>query len=154
VEDILEFDYPRKVRFKCDKCALCCGDTTGRVRRILLLKIEAKRISLKTNKSVNSFAEKRDGSEPYIYVIKKTANGKCVFLKDNLCTIYHTRPLICRFYPFELKEDENRKHVFAYTDECPAIGKGPYFGKSYFERLFKMSMKIMKENEENIHVQG
>jgi len=152
VENILEFDYPRKIRFECEKCALCCGDTKDRVRRILLLEIEAKRISQKTHKGVDSFAEKLDGFEPYVYMMKKTENGKCVFLKDNLCTIYQIRPLICRFYPFELKEDENHKHAFAYTVECPAIGKGPYLGKCYFERLFKTSMKIMKENEENIHV--
>jgi Fe-S-cluster containining protein len=152
VEDILEFDYPKKVRFKCEKCALCCGDTKDRVRRILLLEIEAKSISQKTHKSVKDFAEKLNGFEPYIYTMKKTEGRKCVFLKDDLCTIYKTRPLICRFYPFELKEDENRKHVFAYTDECPAIGKGPCLEKGYFERLFKTSMKTMKENEENIHV--
>jgi len=152
VEDILEFDYPRKVRFRCEKCALCCGDTKDRVRRILLLEIEAKCISQKTHKGIDNFAEKLNGSEPYVYMMKKMENGKCVFLKDDLCTIYKTRPLICRFYPFELREDENRKHVFAYTIECPAIGKGPYIEKSYFEKLFKMSMKTMRENEENIHV--
>jgi Fe-S-cluster containining protein len=152
VEDILEFGHPKKVRFKCEKCALCCGDTKDRVRRILLLEIEAKRISQKTHKSVDKFAEKLEGFEPYIYMMKKVENGKCVFLKDDLCTIYQTRPLICRFYPFELKEDGHCKHVFAYTHECPAIGKGPYLEKSYFERLFRASMKIMKENEENTHV--
>lgn len=84
-------------------------------------------------------------------MMKKAESGKCIFLKDDLCTIYQTRPLICRFYPFEFKE-ENHKHVFAYTDECPAIGKGPYLEEGYFERLFKASMKTMKENGENIHV--
>jgi Fe-S-cluster containining protein len=152
VANILEFDYPRKVRFRCEKCALCCGDTKDRVRRILLLEVEAESISQKTHKGIDNFAEKLDGSEPYVYMMKKAENGKCVFLKGNLCTIYKTRPLICRFYPFELKEDENCKHVFAYTDECPAIGKGPYIEKSYFEKLFKMSVKTMRENEENIHV--
>ena len=153
-KNILKFDYPQKVRFECEKCALCCGDTKDRVRRILLLRVEAKSISQKTHKRVNDFAESLDGSELYIYVMKKAENGKCVFLKGDLCTIYQTRPLICRFYPFELRADENCKHVFAYTDECPAIGRGPYLEKDYFERLFRASMKTMRENEENIHVQG
>jgi Fe-S-cluster containining protein len=152
VEDTLEFDYPKKVRFKCEKCALCCGDTKDRVRRILLLGIEAKGISLKTHKSVNNFAEKIDGFDPYVSMMKKTENGKCIFLRDNLCTIYQTRPLICRFYPFELKETKNSEHIFGYTNECPAVGKGPCVKKSDFERLFRMSMKTMMENEENTHV--
>jgi Fe-S-cluster containining protein len=144
VEEILKFDYPRKIRFKCEGCALCCGDTKERVRRILLLEVEAKSISQKTHRVVKDFAERLDGFEPYIYMMRKAKNGKCVFLKDDLCTIYQIRPVICRFYPFELKEDEHCKHVFAYTHECPAIGKGPYLEKSYFEKLIKTFMKIMK----------
>ena len=142
----MEFDYPKKLRFRCEKCGLCCGDTKDKVRRILLLEIEAERISQKTHKSLNGFAEKLGGFEPYTHMMKKTEDGKCVFLKDNLCTIYHSRPLICRFYPFELKENENHRHAFAFTDECPAIGKGPNVEKSYFEKLLKLSIKTMREN--------
>ncbi len=145
VKKTSEFNYPKNIRFKCKKCALCCGDTEDRVRQILFLKVEAERISLKTRKSVNLFAEKIEGFEPYVFRMKKTENGKCTFLRDNLCIIYQIRPLICRFYPFELKKAEDNKHIFAYTDECPAIGKGPKLGRSYFEKLFEKSKKIMKE---------
>lgn len=141
----MDFEYPRNVRFRCQRCAICCGDTKDRVRSILLLKIEAKRISQKILKGVDEFAEKVEGCEPYIYRMKKTKDGKCIFLKGNLCTIYQTRPLICVFYPFELKEVENDRYTFAYTSECPAIGKGPQLKKSYFERLFEKSMKMMKD---------
>lgn len=140
----MDFEYPRNVRFKCQRCAICCGDTKDRVRSILLLKLEAKRISQKTLKGVDEFAEKIEGCEPYAYRMKKTKDGKCIFLEGNLCTIYQTRPLICVFYPFELKEVENDRYTFAYTSECPAIGKGPQLKRSYFETLFKKSMKIMK----------
>ena len=124
---------------------MCCGDTKDRVRSILLLKIEAKRISQKILKGVDEFAEKIEGCEPYIYRMKKTEDGKCIFLKGNLCTIYQIRPLICVFYPFELKKVENDRYTFAYTSECPAIGKGPQLKKSYFERLFEKFMKMMKD---------
>ena len=143
----MEFDYPRNVRFKCERCALCCGDTKSKVRSILLLRLEAERISQKTLKSVEDFAEKIEGFEPYVYRMKKTNDGKCMFLKDKSCDIYQIRPLICMFYPFELKEAESNKHIFAYTDECPAIGKGPKLKRGYFERLFKKIMKAMEENK-------
>jgi Fe-S-cluster containining protein len=145
----MEFDYPRNVRFKCLKCALCCGDTKSRVRSILLLKFEADRISQKTLKGVDDFAEKINGFKPYIYRMKKLEDGKCVFLKANSCTIYQIRPLICMFYPFEVKEVRRNRYAFAYTDECPAIGKGPQLAKGYFERLFERFKKIMEANEEN-----
>ena len=143
----LRFSYPKNVRFKCERCALCCGDTKDRVRSILLLRIEAERISQKTLKSVDDFAEKIEGFEPYVYRMKKTKNGKCVFLKDNLCSMYQIRPLICMFYPFELKEVGSNGYIFAYTDECPAIGNGPKLKRGYFERLFKKIMETMEENK-------
>ena len=119
----MKFDYPKNVRFECERCALCCGDTKNRVRSILLLRIEAERISQKTLKSVDDFAEKIEGFEPYVYRMRKTKDGKCIFLKNKSCSVYHIRPLICMFYPFELKEVGSNRYIFAYTDECPAIGK-------------------------------
>jgi len=150
VENILEFDYPKNVHFKCERCALCCGDTKDRVRSILLLKIEAEHISKKTLKSVDEFTEKIGGHKPYVYLMKKTEDGKCIFLKGSSCTIYQIRPLICRFYPFELKEVESNRYTFAYTKECPAVGKGRQLKRSYFERLFRKFMRIMKANVEII----
>jgi Fe-S-cluster containining protein len=147
-KNILEFDYPENISFKCERCALCCADSKNRKRSILLLKIEAERISQKTLKDAAEFAEKIGGFEPYIYRMKKTRDGKCIFLKDNLCTIYKIRPLICVFYPFELRKVRSTRYTFAYTDECPAIGKGPQLKRSYFERLFKKSTRIMREDIE------
>jgi len=141
----LGFEYPKHVRFICDRCATCCGDTKERVRLILLLKIEAERIARKTLKGIGEFAEKIEGSEPYIYWMKKADEGKCVFLKNNSCSIYQVRPLICRFYPFQLSSKNNRP-VFTYTNECQGIGKGPKLKRSFFEKLFKESMKAMTED--------
>ncbi len=141
----MDFDYPKNVRFKCERCALCCGDTKNRVRSILLLRIEAERISHKTLKNVDDFAEKIEGFEPYVYRMKKTKDGKCIFLNDNLCSIYQIKPLICTFYPFKLEVRSNR-YIFAYTDECPAIGNGPKLKRGYFERLFKKFTELMNKN--------
>jgi len=142
----LSFEYPKHVSYVCEKCAICCGDTKERVRQILLLKIEAKRISEKTSKEIEEFAEKIKGCEPYVYRMRKTACGKCVFLKDNLCSIYEIRPLICRFYPFQLENTENGKLIFTYTNECPGIGKGPEFKRRFFEKLLKESERMMAED--------
>jgi Fe-S-cluster containining protein len=142
----MEFDYPKNVRFKCLRCALCCGDTKNRVRSILLFKIEAGRISRKTSKSLDDFAEKVEGFEPYVYRMKKTEEGKCVFLKDSSCSIYESRPLICRFYPFQLKNIKTDRYAFECTTECPSIGKGPQLKKRFFERLFQKSIDSVNEN--------
>jgi len=147
LKDTCEFDYPKGIRFKCEKCALCCGDTAVRVRHIRLLTVEVERIVRFTGKSVDSFAAKVVGFEPYVFEMRKNVDGKCVFLGgNNLCSIYEVRPLICVFYPFELKEVAEGRFVFGFTDECPAVGKGCVLGKGYFEKLFVLFVRVMNEN--------
>jgi len=138
------FEYPRSVNFMCEKCAICCGDTEVRTRRILVLKLEAKRISKKTGKSIAEFADRTVSSELYAYEMRKDTNGKCVFLRSNECSIYGIRPLVCTFYPFELKPTGSNTFVFSHTDECPFIGRGPELKKEYFGKLFARSKAIIK----------
>lgn len=74
--------------------------------------------------------------------MKKAGDGKCVFLKENHCSIYALRPLICRFYPFELKFDDGKQlHVFDFTVECPGINQGDVKGENDFKKLFKLAQE-------------
>jgi Fe-S-cluster containining protein len=105
------------------------------------LESEAEAISAETCSPIEDFATETGGTAPYIYEMKKT-EGKCFFLKNNQCTIYETRPLICRFFPFELKFDQDKKiHVFKYTLECPTINKGKTLTRKDFEELFALAMQ-------------
>jgi Fe-S-cluster containining protein len=134
----VDLDYPKKVRFQCIKCGICCGDTKQKTRHILLLTTEAKQIAAKTSHPISDFAVEIKDKTPYVYEMKKTmGEGKCVFLKNNQCTIYMFRPLICRFYPFELKTSNNRCE-FLYTDECPGINNGKKLGEDYFKKLWRL----------------
>jgi len=136
----MSFEYPAAVRFRCIKCGICCGNTQEKIRHILLLSTEAEKIAAATSQPISEFAVKVEDKAPYSYEMRKTVeNGKCVFLENNHCTIYSLRPLICRFYPFELKIAANRKHKFLYTDKCPGIGKGKMLSKNYFEKLFQLA---------------
>ncbi|MDI6805894.1 MAG: YkgJ family cysteine cluster protein, partial [Candidatus Bathyarchaeia archaeon] len=141
-----DFEYPENVRFKCEKCAICCGDTKERVRHVLLLEVEARRIAMKTSKILRSSPKKLKMLNLTFYQMRKNAEGKCVFLEDSLCSIYQIRPLICKFYPFQLKNTKNGGFEFTYTNECPNIGRGPKLKKRFFEKLFREFMKIRREN--------
>lgn len=131
-----KFDYPKNLRFYCTKCGICCGDTKERCRSILLLKREVEDIAKEVLKPISDFTVNSEEMKPYSYKMKKTENGKCVFLKDNRCIIYPLRPLICKFYPFELKVMNNKKYKFLQTEECPGINEGQVLRKSYFQRMF------------------
>jgi Fe-S-cluster containining protein len=142
----MNFDFPHDVRFKCVRCGICCGDTPAKTRHILLLKTEAKQISNSTKMAIGEFALEIEGKEPYSYeMIKTVKESKCIFLKEKICTIYAKRPLICRFYPFELKAIESRKHKFAHTDECPGIGKGRTLKHEYFLKLLRLAACKLKK---------
>jgi len=110
------------------------------------LKSEANRISNDASIEIDKFAEKIVGFEPYIYQMRKTEDGKCVFLKGNSCLIYPIRPLICRFYPFQLRGSGKGRYIFTYTNECLGIGNGSELKRGFFEKLFRMFMKSMREN--------
>jgi Fe-S-cluster containining protein len=135
----MSFNYPVAVRFQCVKCGICCGDTKEKTRHILLLRTEAKQIAKATLQPILEFTVKIKDKAPYSYEMKKTEDGKCIFLENNCCIIYTVRPLICRFYPFELKIAHSGKYMFLYTPECPGINKGPILSKNYFRKLFQLA---------------
>ena len=140
------FEYPENVSFDCKLCGRCCGDTEDHTRHVLLLKVDAKRITNQTNLDVSEFADEVEGSEPYVYEMKKPENGQCFFLKNSRCTIYNSRPLICRFYPFQL-DNQNNTYVFSYTNKCPGVGKGDNLTLEFFEKLFATATQAMEQNK-------
>ena len=140
--------YPKHIRFRCQRCALCRRDTEHKIRLILLLKTETENIHEKTLMSFDEFAEKIDGFEPYLYVTKKTEDGDCIFLRNESCSIYKVRPLIYRFHPFQLHNLRNNQYGFTYTNECPNIGKGPRLKRSFFQKMLRIFIETVREDVE------
>jgi len=103
----------------------------------MLLRKDARAISDAVLKPIEAFATVTGGQRPYVYEMRKTLEeGKCLFLEGTDCSIYTVRPLVCRFYPFELTTLKTGKPSFFCTGECPGIGKGKRLKKDYFENLF------------------
>lgn len=140
----MEFIYPDDIRFSCNRCGLCCGDTDKKTRHILLLRSEGEKIAKETGLPTSEFLTAIDDKQTFCYEMKKSKSGKCNFLKDNGCSIYSLRPLICRFYPFQLTFDPDKeKHVFNFTKECPSINQGKLFTKKEFEFLFELARQML-----------
>lgn len=138
----MNFTFPAKMRFECNRCGLCCGDTQEKTRHILLLQKEAKQIAEHVRMQTADFSLEINDKFPYGCEMKKTSDGQCVFLKENQCTIYSLRPLICRFYPFQLTFDKAKNlHIFDFTFECPQINQGKILSQKDFENLFKWAQK-------------
>jgi Fe-S-cluster containining protein len=138
----VDFTYPNNIRFDCNRCGLCCGDTKQKTRRILLLENEVKQIASQTAKAIADFSVEIGDKPPYSYEMKKTSEGKCIFLKENQCTIYPLRALICMFYPFQLTFDKTKdRYIFDFTFECPEINQGRVLSQGDFERLFGLAQE-------------
>ena len=141
-----DFTHPVKVRFECNRCGLCCGDTEQKTRHILLLKSEAEKISSQTCQPIADFAVEVEEKQPYVYEMKKLNEGKCVFLTNNHCSIYCLRPLICMFYPFELKFNEDKAtYEFSFTLECPEINQGKLYSTFDFKKLFDVANERLNQ---------
>jgi len=61
-----------------------------------------------------------------IMALKKSDDGECLFLKDNLCMIHEIRPGACRSFPFVFDEHEGDISwgLSAMKEICPGLGKG------------------------------
>jgi Fe-S-cluster containining protein len=106
------------------------------------LESEAEKIASLTCQRITDFSVEINDNDPYVYEMKKSSEGKCVFLKDNQCSVYSLRPLICMFYPFELKFNEDKEsHYFDFTVECPGINHGRFLEKTDFKRLFELAQE-------------
>jgi len=80
---------------------------------------------------------KPDGIYKYQMVQK---NGACIFFSNNKCTIYELRPLICRFYPFTMIENES--YVFQVDADCPSVNIGKYITKKDLARLIEEAIRV------------
>ena len=128
--------YPRRILWACIHCAKCCCDAPNHDRQILLLQSEADEISKATEMMITDFSEP-SAHDIYALRMKKKA-GKCIFLEGAKCRIYEKRPLVCRFYPMWLTQD-NGTYVFGIADECPGIGKGRLFDGDHYVSLLKLA---------------
>lgn len=145
----MQFDYPAHISFVCSECGLCCGDTSIKVRNVLLLKSDVERIAKLTKREISTFAVKTYDNLPYLYEMRKGSDKKCVFLKDNKCSVYDVRPLICRFYPFELSTNDEDMHIFRVTKECLGVICSDNFNAKelsvdYFRALFELAWAELK----------
>jgi uncharacterized protein len=115
----------RLLRFRCTGCGNCCKDPL-----LPLTDADAKRIVARTGEPPETFLRWVDrhgiemGDEPEgfvslrqgkrVMVLRHGRNG-CHFLgSDNRCTIYSSRPLGCRIFPFDPtfnKKDGKLRHL-------------------------------------------
>jgi Fe-S-cluster containining protein len=142
----LKLRYPENIRFECQRCARCCGDTQERERNILMLEREVEQISEITNLKPEEFSTPASSADPYQYTMRKQ-DGKCIFLKGADCHIYSHRPLLCRFYPFWLKQHSADSFEFKVSNECPGVGLGKVIEEENFMVMLAEALNRIENQE-------
>jgi Fe-S-cluster containining protein len=98
--------YLKRGRFSCMMCGTCC-----RFRVIPLTKEDVRRLESGGH---------RDFTTKKGELCLKRAMGRCVFSKDDKCSVYELRPAVCREFPFF------KVYGIGYAEKasfCPAMEK-------------------------------
>ncbi len=131
------------VNFSCHHCGHCCTEVV-----CLPTPWDVLRIAVNTGADPARFLEflcpdeitgvtKNDptwllvGDERFIMALQRDEQVGCFFLdkQTKFCTIYEHRPLLCRLYPFKLREtrDDEFAGFSLHTDVgCPRHRDGRY----------------------------
>ena len=140
-------DIEKGIRFKCQGSGNCCV-SRGSYGYVYLSKKDIKTLSigLKTTqkKFIKNYCDETDG---FIHLKELKKNkGNCIFLIDKRCSVYKSRPIQCRTWPFWPENMNTKDWNNDIAKNCPGVGKGKLIKK---EEILKQ-IKIDYENEINI----
>jgi len=126
----------------CKGCQLNCCSTAYVIPDI----ISFRKMAASLNLDFADFIDRYFQMDKLGVGLLRLQPNPCVFLKDNICTIYSVRSLICRFYICSrlLGDTEELIYKIAWTGaaatqifaEQMGLIKGNRLGSSSFDRLF------------------
>ncbi|AEF85186.1 conserved hypothetical protein [Treponema primitia ZAS-2] len=115
--------YANGLLFSCTRCSECCRIDPGFVfLRKKDTEILVSALKMKYTEFVETYCRwvpGFDGTEQLS--LKEKANYDCIFW-DRGCSVYESRPLQCRTFPFWPSMLESAKYWKSMS--CPGMGKG------------------------------
>jgi hypothetical protein len=134
--------YDDGLRFECQKCSACCRHDPGYVfltKTDLDLLVEGT--GLNEADFLNKYCVTVDlGGFKRISLIEKS-NYDCIFWEEGGCTVYNSRPVQCRTFPFWISSLEDKADWDALAADCPGIGKGEIIFKEEIEKKIEERQK-------------
>jgi uncharacterized protein len=132
--------------FKCQGCAKCCrgafGDNTvtvfpGEIRR-LMAATGREWLDIVEPELEEGDADDYGNLHAFEWALRKKPDGDCMFLEGGRCTVYESRPCVCRTYPFYLEEGR------VGHGDCEGIGceKGQDSRATAKEMIFRSVLEL------------
>ncbi|MEI8092903.1 MAG: YkgJ family cysteine cluster protein [Spirochaetales bacterium] len=121
---MLEPFYKDGLKFECTQCHACCRHDPGYV---FLSRPDLQALCQQLHTSENDFVERFcrwvDLGDGLVLSLREKKNFDCIFW-DQGCTVYASRPVQCRTYPFW---ESPLKSLESWTWEgryCPGVNRG------------------------------
>lgn len=122
-----KFHGEKYLKFRCTECGNCCSDTIVPISHLdvqrLMQGTGLKATDLCTFYTPKDFDDGGDSLEfanldggRFTLGLRKRFDKEndrdsCAFFKDNRCSVYESRPVTCRVWPFTLSFDASGKRV-------------------------------------------
>ena len=133
-----EFYYPAGLRWRCTRCGRCCMDVEGWDRRVLLLKKDVRRLE-----AIEQQGFREPADEGKFVAVMRKIEGRCLFLGEDGCKLYESRPLLCRMYPFYV-ERQGGVYIIGFGTECPGFGGGDVLSEGFYAKLLGYALDQME----------
>jgi len=142
--------YDQGLKFECTQCHACCRHDPGYV---FLSRQDLDSLALGVGMDSKAFIAKYcrwvDLGQGFVLSLKEKKNFDCVFW-DKGCTVYASRPVQCRTYPFwegPVSSAEKWKWEGRF---CPGINRGKLHDKSEIEKALdaRRSHPVLRQGEE------
>ncbi len=124
--------YGDGLRFECTQCGACCSGEPGHV---WVDDTEIEAMALEMGLEVAAFERKfvRDVGEAKSLI--EYPDGDCIMLdpRTRKCTVYASRPIQCRTWPFWDSNLKKKKHWKETCEVCPGAGTGRLYSLEEIE---------------------
>ncbi len=128
--------YRDGLRFSCTRCSLCCRFDSGFVWLSRAdLSVLAAHFGVSVEETVARYCRTVDIGGFRQLSLREQENKDCVFWLDGACSVYASRPLQCRTYPFWAHQLTDRETWNETARTCPGIDLGAQRGQREIEEM-------------------
>lgn len=128
-------DIVESVGFECTDCGECCTSGDGPLA-VTVFPDERRRLADATDAMPDDVTEPSPfgDEETFEWTVRRDACGDCFFHEGDACSVYESRPAVCRTYPFAVRFDDttDAQRTFELDDgsgatlvvgECEGTGR-------------------------------
>ena len=137
--------FENSIKFECQGSSNCCV-SRGTYGFVYLSSKDLKRLSKFFSISILQFVKIYcDRTDGYLHLKEINENGNCQFLKETKCSVYMSRPIACRTWPFWKENMNTKKWNKELINFCPGIGKGKLISSSMIQKIINRELKNDKQ---------